>query len=92
MYIEGWLYYYLIFALSGSILTWFSIYRPCIKIIGETNPKHIMYTRSCLGSMVWLVMAFITMPFLVIPSLVPSTNENFKNSLIIGFLKKDKQG
>lgn len=84
-----WLYYYFIFASSGAFLTWLQLYNPAIQFVRQANPDHIMCKHRCMGSIVWLSTAFVTIPVLTLPLLNNNIRENFIYNLTEGFLRKN---
>jgi len=86
-----WLYYYFIFATSGSIVTWLQIYRPAIQLVHKIDVEHAMCKHSWLGSLIWIGMASIFMPLLILPLLNEEVKVSFIYNLTQGFLK-DHEG
>jgi len=83
-----WIQHYVIFALSGSLVTWIQIYRPSIHLVRGADPDHVMCRHPFMGAAVWLTTAFVFIPILAIPLLSPEVRNNFIYNLTEGFLRK----
>lgn len=86
-----WLYYYTIFALSGSIVSWWSLFRPSLVLLCKEESKHPLLQNKVLSSLVWLGIAFICIPMLTIPLLNRKIRRLFIINLTQGFMKREKQ-
>ena len=78
-----YLYYYLIFALSGSIVSYFSILRPTIKTIKKEHPNNLMAKNTFALTTMW-VLTTITLTPLFIPVLL---SDKLREKFTISFIK-----
>jgi len=82
-----WLYYYITFAVSGALVTWWAIFRPSLRLVAyETKGKHPMLHNQILSGIVWVTLATIAIPALILPILHDKIRLNFIVSLTRGFL------
>ncbi len=82
-----WLYYYTIFALSGAIVSWWSIFMPALYLLCKEDCHHAMLRSKFLSSIVWIAIAFVAIPMIAIPLLSRKTRIAFIHNLTLGFLK-----
>ena len=87
---EGWLIYYVAFALSGAILAWARIFNPSLQLLCyETEGDHPMLRSRMTAGLVWFALSTIVIPALIIPLLSEKARVTFIVSLTQGFLHKN---
>ena len=61
-----WLYYYIMFAVSGAIVTWWAIFRPSVQLLAHaTEGNHPMLRNQILSGLVWTSLATVALPALI---------------------------
>lgn len=85
--------YYLVGALTTSIVAYFLILQPAIRIIltEHTNSeggKMVLRSRL-LVSVVFLILVFIFFPFVLPAVIVERINRNFINNFVSGIVSND---
>lgn len=85
-----WLYYYTIFAMSGALVTWWSIFRPALYLLCKEECEHPILQSKFLASIVWLGIATIVMPMLTLPLLNNKVRIAFIFNLTKGFMKRER--
>ena len=87
-----WFYYYTTFAISGALVTWWTIFRPSVQLLAyETKGKHPMLHNQILSGLVWTTLATLAIPALIYPILHDRVRKNFIISLTQGFLHSDSK-
>ncbi len=87
-----WFYYYTTFAISGALVTWWTIFRPSVQLLAyETKGKHPMLHNQILSGLVWTTLATLAIPALIYPILHDRVRKNFIVSLTQGFLHSDSK-
>lgn len=86
-----WLYYYTIFALSGSLVSWWSIFRPSLYLLCKKDNSHPILESKFLASIVWMGVAFICIPMLTVPLLNKKIRIAFIFNLTQGFQKRERR-
>jgi hypothetical protein len=87
-----WFYYYTTFAVSGAMVTWWAIFRPSIQLLAyETKGDHPMLRNQILSGLVWVSLATIAIPTLILPILNDKVRLNFIVSLTQGFLHSNSK-
>lgn len=72
------------FWIAGVALAMWKIWFPSLKIIKAIQPENIFTERPILSSIVVVCIFFLTLPFMVIPLLIPNKLEQFASSFIRG--------
>jgi len=86
---EIWLNYYLSFAISGALLAWWSIFLPSLHLLcAETEGDHPVLRSQFVSGLIWISIAAVAIPILIIPLLRERSRINFIVSLTQGFLHK----
>ena len=85
------LYYYMIFATSGALVSWWSIFRPALYLLCEEECDHPVLRSKFLASVVWLGIAVIVIPVLVVPLLHTNSRVAFIFNLTHGFLRGSEE-
>ncbi len=81
-----WFYYYTTFAISGALVTWWTIFKPSIQLLAhETEGDHPMLHNQILSGLVWITLATLAIPALIYPILHDKVRINFIVSLTRGF-------
>jgi len=83
-----WYLWYLVFALSGGIMSLRVLYSPAIKLALELNPSCICLTSPILTQLIWIGLSSIVAPLLIIPILIPHKQEIFIITLAKVFASK----
>lgn len=84
---EPWITYYLAFAISGSLVAWWSIFLPSMYLVHlETEGSHPILKTRILSGMVWILLCIVLIPILIVPLVSESARINFILSLTQGFL------
>jgi len=87
IYTMEWFYYYTTFAISGALVTWWAIFRPSLIIVAyETKGEHPMLRNQILSGLVWITLATIAIPALILPIVHDKVRVSFIVSLAQGFL------
>ena len=82
-----WFYYYTTFAISGALVTWWTIFRPSVQLLAlETKGEPPMLRNQILSGLVWTTLATLAIPALIYPILHDKVRINFIVSLTQGFL------
>ena len=64
-----WLYYYIMFAVSGAIVTWWAIFRPSVQLLAHaTEGNHPMLRNQILSGLVWTSLATVALPVYIVLS------------------------
>jgi hypothetical protein len=85
----GIIEYYLLFALSTSITSWYIWYWPLVRKARETNISNSFTEYPKLSTVVYIFVSAIIAPFLVLPLLFDQFGENFERGLAKEILKDD---
>ena len=87
-----WFYYYTTFAISGALVTWWTIFRPSIQLLAyETKGEHPMLRNQILSGLVWITLATLAIPALIQPILHDRVRKNFIVNLTQGFLHSNSK-
>ena len=63
------------------------IWRPAYKVITALDENNILVTRPLLSTIIVTIIFTISLPFMVIPLLIPARLEEF----ILGFVRGSKK-
>jgi hypothetical protein len=77
----GLIEYYLIFAISTALTTWYEFFWPALveaKSLGVVN-EFTEYPN--LSSVIYIIISTVTAPLLVVPLLFSAKSEKFRNGL-----------
>jgi nicotinamide riboside transporter PnuC len=85
----GLIEYYLLFALSTSITSWYIWYKPLVRKARETNIKNSFTEYGKLSSIVYIIVSSIIAPVIVLPLLSSQFAENFERGLAKEILKNE---
>lgn len=85
----GIIEYYLLFALSTSITSWYIWYLPLVRKARETNIKNQFTEYHKLSTVVYITVSALIAPALVLPLLSASFGENFERGLAKEILKNE---
>ena len=87
-----WFYYYTTFAISGALVTWWTIFSPSVQLLAlETKGEHPMLRNQILSGLVWTTLATLAIPALIYPILHDKVRINFIVSLTQGFLHSNSK-
>jgi len=84
-----WLQYYVVFAVSGALLSVYNIYLPAVCLTRQLEQGNIVSRRPIIGSTIWFTIACIFMPVMMFPILFPNMQKPFVINLTAGFLKAE---
>lgn len=73
--------YYIIFALATSIFALIDVFLPTLKEAAEEGVLNVLTDNPKLSCTVYFCLTLIVAPFVIIPLLVPSMNDRFKDSI-----------
>ena len=76
-----------IFWMVGVGLAMWKIWRPAYKVITALDENNILVTRPLLSTIIVTIIFTISLPFMVIPLLIPARLEEF----ILGFVRGSKK-
>lgn len=85
----GIIEYYLLFALSTSITSWYIWYLPLVRKAKESDIKNQFTEYNKLSSVVYIAVSAIIAPALVLPLVSASFAENFERGLAKEILKNE---
>ena len=85
----GVIEYYLLFALSTSITSWYLWYWPLVRKARETNINNSFTEYPKLSTVVYIFVSALIAPLLVLPLLFDHFGENFERGLAKEILKSD---
>lgn len=77
----GLIEYYLIFALTTSIMALIDVFLPTLNQARRDGIKNVLTENPKLSVVVYLVLTSIIAPLILLPLLVPSMNVRFRESL-----------
>ena len=75
--------YYLLFAVTTSLVTLYEIVLPVMRDLVVEKPEDLMVEHKYLSYFVFFFMGIILAPLLLIPCLVPSAGNRMRASLLI---------
>lgn len=77
----GLIEYYLIFALTTSIMALIDVFLPTLNQARRDGISNVLTENPKLSVLVYLVITAIIAPLILLPLLIPSMNTRFRNSL-----------
>lgn len=77
----GLIEYYLIFAITTSIFALIDVYVPTLKEAISKDVKNSLTANPKTSYVIYFIITAIIAPLVILPMLVPSMNERFRNSL-----------
>jgi hypothetical protein len=84
-----WLQYYVVFAISGSLLSIYNIFLPAVCLTRRLEEENIVSRRPVVGSIVWFFLVCIFIPVLMFPIIFPYLQKHFVINLTASFLKTE---
>jgi hypothetical protein len=84
-----WYLWYLVFAISGGVMSHRVLYAPATRLALELNPSCICLTSPILTQAIWVILSAIVAPLLIIPILIPNKQEIFIITLAKVFASKN---
>ena len=72
-----------IFWMVGVGLAVWKIWRPAYKVITAIDENNVLVTRPILSTTIVIIIFTISLPFMVIPLLIPERLEEF----VLGFVR-----
>jgi hypothetical protein len=86
---EFWIQHYIVFAVSGALVAWWSIFLPSLHLLcAETEGDHPVLRSQFLSGVIWVALAILVVPILVMPLLNEKSRISFIISLTQGFLRR----
>ena len=87
---ELWITYYLSFAVSGALLSWWSIFLPSMHLLcAETEGDHPVLRSRGISGLIWIILSAIVIPILILPLLSDKARVTFVLGLTQGFLHRN---
>ena len=86
----GLIEYYLLFALSTSIASWYLWYLPLVRKACETDVKNVFTEYTKLSTVVYILVSALIAPVLILPLVSNEFANNFERGLAKEILKKDE--
>ena len=77
----GLIEYYFIFALTTSIFALIDIFLPILNEARAAEVNNVLTENPKLSCLVYFCISTIMAPLLILPMLVPSMNERFRNTM-----------
>lgn len=78
----GLIEYYLIFALTTAIFALIDVFMPTLRAAKAEGVKNTLTENPKLSYLIYVCITTIIAPLVILPMLVPSMNERFRNSII----------
>lgn len=78
---------YGIVALAGAIFSWHSVFLPVRNLLKNHEEAHPFKDNPILSSIVWVLLAFLTIPFFTPALLNDEIREKFIHGMYKGVLK-----
>jgi len=76
-----WYTWYLIFAISGGITSYFVLFAPAKMEALELNPYCVCSTNPILTTIIWVLLSALVIPVLAVPIIAPSKQYLFIKTL-----------
>jgi uncharacterized membrane protein YdjX (TVP38/TMEM64 family) len=73
--------YYIIFALTTSIFSLIDIFIPVLSEAIADNIKNVLTENPKLSCFVYFCLIVITAPLVILPMIVPSMNDRYRDSI-----------
>jgi hypothetical protein len=77
----GLIEWYLLFALTTAIMAAIDVFIPLLSEARSNGVANVLTTNFKLSIVVYLGISTLMAPLLIVPLLVPSMNERFKDAL-----------
>ena len=77
----GLIEWYLLFALTTAIMAAIDVFIPLLSEARSNGVANVLTTNFKLSIVVYLGISTLMAPLLIVPLLVPSMNERFKDTL-----------
>ncbi len=78
------LQWYLLFALTTGIVSYFELFKPVLEEIELNNPNDMILQAGWLGKLVLIGLGIVFAPFFIFPCLIPSIGKVVKEGLLSG--------
>jgi RsiW-degrading membrane proteinase PrsW (M82 family) len=72
---------YLIFALTTSIASILILMRPVYQRLKKNEPLNMLVQAPAITYFVFAILGILAAPFILLPTLIPSQSELFKDTL-----------